>query len=236
MLLLLPYFTLYLNPLRTEFKAVLNFLKHSPTICRSWTFADTSRAGDKYETTSTVNGYTKYMKLKIRAVGPNDFGTYRCVAKNSLGETDGNIKLDGEWHCDTFIYYISHSAHTLHTIYVFFIHFNFLIYCILFVCMGMGKTAKKKTHTQSCRRFWCSSCQFPGPPFFVLIVEWLTCDTRPFAMFWKLHYGVACKYHKVLIAQEFYKVTLLIKVNRVILLLCIWAYLNYFSYICIVHK
>lgn len=59
-------------------------------------FADTSRAGDKYETTSTVSGYTKYMKLKIRAVGPNDFGTYRCVAKNSLGETDGNIKLDGE--------------------------------------------------------------------------------------------------------------------------------------------
>ncbi|XP_016989641.1 neural cell adhesion molecule 2 isoform X2 [Drosophila rhopaloa] len=56
--------------------------------------SDTSRAGDKYETTSTVSGYTKYMKLKIRAVGPNDFGTYRCVAKNSLGETDGNIKLD----------------------------------------------------------------------------------------------------------------------------------------------
>ncbi|KAI8117032.1 Lachesin [Lucilia cuprina] len=56
--------------------------------------SDTSRAGDKYETTSTVNGYTKYMKLKIRNVGPNDFGTYRCVAKNSLGETDGNIKLD----------------------------------------------------------------------------------------------------------------------------------------------
>ncbi|XP_051858479.1 lachesin isoform X2 [Drosophila albomicans] len=56
--------------------------------------SDTSRAGDKYETTSTISGYTKYMKLKIRAVGPNDFGTYRCVAKNSLGETDGNIKLD----------------------------------------------------------------------------------------------------------------------------------------------
>lgn len=26
------------------------------------------------------------MKLKIRNVGPNDFGFYRCVAKNSLGE------------------------------------------------------------------------------------------------------------------------------------------------------
>jgi len=52
------------------------------------------------------------MKLKIRAVGPNDFGTYRCVAKNSLGETDGNIKLDGKriWiaiHLHFLFYYIA---------------------------------------------------------------------------------------------------------------------------------
>lgn len=38
------------------------------------------------------------MKLKIRTVGPNDYGSYRCVAKNSLGETDGLIKLEGK--CD----------------------------------------------------------------------------------------------------------------------------------------
>ncbi|XP_055849472.1 neural cell adhesion molecule 2 isoform X2 [Episyrphus balteatus] len=56
--------------------------------------SDTSRAGDKYETTSSIHGYSKYMKLKIRNVGANDFGSYRCVAKNSLGETDGVIKLD----------------------------------------------------------------------------------------------------------------------------------------------
>ncbi|CAO1363115.1 unnamed protein product [Diamesa hyperborea] len=55
---------------------------------------DTSRAGDKFETISTNSGYSKYMKLKIRNIGPNDFGSYRCVAKNSLGETDGMIKLD----------------------------------------------------------------------------------------------------------------------------------------------
>lgn len=69
------------------------------------------------------------MKLKIRAVGPNDFGTYRCVAKNSLGETDGNIKLDGEWHCDTFIYlhtyilyiYIPYIVRTLYTRYMYFL-------------------------------------------------------------------------------------------------------------------
>lgn len=58
--------------------------------------SDAARAGDKYETTSTINGYTKIMKLKIKNIGPNDFGSYKCIAKNSLGETDGVIKLDGE--------------------------------------------------------------------------------------------------------------------------------------------
>ncbi|XP_053672465.1 lachesin [Anopheles nili] len=56
--------------------------------------SDLSRTGDKFETMSRNTGYTKYMSLKIRNVGPADFGSYRCVAKNSLGETDGLIKLD----------------------------------------------------------------------------------------------------------------------------------------------
>lgn len=33
------------------------------------------------------------MKLTITSVDINDFGMYKCVAKNSLGETDGSIKL-----------------------------------------------------------------------------------------------------------------------------------------------
>ncbi|XP_026298862.1 neurotrimin isoform X5 [Apis mellifera] len=53
-----------------------------------------SIAGDKYEAVSTDNGYNKYMMLKIRNVGPRDFGSYKCVAQNSLGGTDGDIKLD----------------------------------------------------------------------------------------------------------------------------------------------
>lgn len=36
------------------------------------------------------------MMLKIRNVGPKDFGSYKCVAQNSLGGTDGVIKLDGK--------------------------------------------------------------------------------------------------------------------------------------------
>lgn len=33
------------------------------------------------------------MTLTILSVEIGDFGQYKCVAKNSLGETDGNIKL-----------------------------------------------------------------------------------------------------------------------------------------------
>ncbi|KAK9884396.1 hypothetical protein WA026_007238 [Henosepilachna vigintioctopunctata] len=49
---------------------------------------------DKYEAVSMDNGYKKYMMLKVRRVDKNDYGSYRCVAKNSLGETDGVIKLE----------------------------------------------------------------------------------------------------------------------------------------------
>lgn len=59
---------------------------------------DAARSGDKFETSSTNIGYSKYMKLKIRNVGAGDYGSYRCVAKNSLGETDGLIKLEGNSH------------------------------------------------------------------------------------------------------------------------------------------
>ncbi|XP_026466369.1 opioid-binding protein/cell adhesion molecule homolog isoform X2 [Ctenocephalides felis] len=39
------------------------------------------------------DAYKVVMKLTIRNVGPSDYGTYKCVAKNSLGDTDGSIKL-----------------------------------------------------------------------------------------------------------------------------------------------
>ncbi|XP_043274248.1 lachesin-like isoform X2 [Venturia canescens] len=53
-----------------------------------------SIAGDKYEAIYQDNGYNKYMMLKIRNVEPKDFGSYKCVAQNSLGGTDGVIRLD----------------------------------------------------------------------------------------------------------------------------------------------
>lgn len=54
--------------------------------------------GDKYETRATDHGYSRYMVLKIKNVTRKDFGSYQCVAKNSLGETDGVIKLEGTFY------------------------------------------------------------------------------------------------------------------------------------------
>lgn len=67
-----------------------------PTSINYWTTerGDMIVSGDKYEAVSMDNGYNKYMMLKIRSASKSDFGSYKCVAKNSLGETDGVIKLD----------------------------------------------------------------------------------------------------------------------------------------------
>ncbi len=42
------------------------------------------------------SGYKVYMKLRIRNVSAADFAEYKCVAKNSLGGSDGAITLYGE--------------------------------------------------------------------------------------------------------------------------------------------
>ncbi|XP_031839768.1 protein amalgam isoform X3 [Nomia melanderi] len=39
------------------------------------------------------NGYEITMRLTIKSVRPEDIGYFRCVATNSLGETDGKIQL-----------------------------------------------------------------------------------------------------------------------------------------------
>ncbi|XP_042218246.1 neurotrimin-like [Homarus americanus] len=53
-------------------------------------------AGSGYEPVVTEKSqYKVYMTLTIRHLRPQDFGGYRCVAKNSLGETDGAIRVYG---------------------------------------------------------------------------------------------------------------------------------------------
>lgn len=63
-----------------------------------WTTAkgDMIISGEKYDAVTSEESYRVFMRLKIRSVNAHDFGSYKCVAKNSLGETDGTIKLYGK--------------------------------------------------------------------------------------------------------------------------------------------
>ena len=53
--------------------------------------------GNKYTAETKEDSYKTYMKLTIHNLTDEDFKSYRCIAKNSLGETDGSIKLYGEY-------------------------------------------------------------------------------------------------------------------------------------------
>ncbi|GIY31103.1 lachesin [Caerostris darwini] len=47
----------------------------------------------RYHPHITRNSYKTYMKLTIRNLQPEDYGSYQCVAKNTISETQGSIKL-----------------------------------------------------------------------------------------------------------------------------------------------
>lgn len=50
-------------------------------------------AGGKYDPIFLDNAYKVHMKLTIRSVTDSDYGSYKCVSRNSLGDTDGSIKV-----------------------------------------------------------------------------------------------------------------------------------------------
>lgn len=52
----------------------------------------------RYEPILIDNAYKVQMKLTIRSVTPADYGTYKCVSRNSLGDTDGSINLYGKYY------------------------------------------------------------------------------------------------------------------------------------------
>lgn len=50
--------------------------------------------GEKFDyVIDDAGSYKLIMRLHIRRITAADFGSYKCLAKNSLGETDGSIKL-----------------------------------------------------------------------------------------------------------------------------------------------
>lgn len=52
-----------------------------------------SPADIKYQPIIYETDYRVVMRLTIKNVAMSDLGAYKCVAKNSLGDTDGLIKL-----------------------------------------------------------------------------------------------------------------------------------------------
>ncbi|KAL6266605.1 hypothetical protein P5V15_003450 [Pogonomyrmex californicus] len=50
-------------------------------------------SNEKYTTNTMENSYRAHMRLTIRNLTASDFGSYRCISKNSLGETEGSIRL-----------------------------------------------------------------------------------------------------------------------------------------------
>ncbi|GIY94327.1 hypothetical protein CEXT_328131 [Caerostris extrusa] len=50
-------------------------------------------SNSKYITSIQDNTYKVHMKLTVVSVRPEDYGTYKCSARNSLGTTDGSIRL-----------------------------------------------------------------------------------------------------------------------------------------------
>ena len=53
-------------------------------------------SGNRFHVRQQVNNYVTRVSLKIFNVKKEDFGTYYCVAKNSLGKSDGLVKLSGK--------------------------------------------------------------------------------------------------------------------------------------------
>jgi len=54
---------------------------------------ETVTSGPRISAETQVNNHITQMRLDIKEVRENDITSYRCVAKNSLGETDGKIRL-----------------------------------------------------------------------------------------------------------------------------------------------
>lgn len=49
----------------------------------------------KYHLIIDEDRYKAHMKLTIRSLSPKDYGSYKCVTKNSLGEAEGSMRIYG---------------------------------------------------------------------------------------------------------------------------------------------
>jgi hypothetical protein len=72
----------------------------------------------KYHIEEEHDNYKTKMKLKIMNLEKKDFGSYKCVAKNTLGEKEGLVRLYGMKFKDNFCFKV-------YSVEDFMIFFNF---------------------------------------------------------------------------------------------------------------
>jgi len=66
----------------------------SPKAITFWVFKDVMIIrSHRHQTEEELEGYRLHSRLTIAQVDPGDYGAYKCVSKNSLGETEGQIRL-----------------------------------------------------------------------------------------------------------------------------------------------
>ncbi|XP_050545663.1 lachesin-like isoform X2 [Daktulosphaira vitifoliae] len=61
-----------------------------------WLFKDVKSmifSSAKHNLVFEEEGYKTHMKLTIRSLSPEDYGSYKCVTKNSLGEAEGSMRI-----------------------------------------------------------------------------------------------------------------------------------------------
>ena len=71
-----------------------------PPSIHYWTHANGSAisTGPRFRIQEKTDSQQTRVSLTIIGVEKSDFGTYFCVAKNSLGTQDGEIKLSGRFY------------------------------------------------------------------------------------------------------------------------------------------
>lgn len=71
----------------------------NPKTINYWASGDNHmiNPSEKYEIEYVEKGYSLDMQLRIKNLNKSDYGSYKCIVKNQLGETDGQISLYGKW-------------------------------------------------------------------------------------------------------------------------------------------
>lgn len=54
-------------------------------------------SNEKFTVTTKEKTYKTHVRLTIKNLQPQDYGAYMCFSKNSLGATEGTVRLRGKY-------------------------------------------------------------------------------------------------------------------------------------------